>query len=60
MILYIEVTTDIYEYPVAVAESVVELAKICNVSANTISFAISHEKRGDYVSKFKKVEIDDD
>ena len=36
-VVYMKVTRDEYELPVAVADTVVELAKICGVKVNSIS-----------------------
>lgn len=60
MVLYLEVTTDKYELPVAVADSPSELARIRNVSTNTVNSAISHEKAGVHKSKYKKVVVEDE
>lgn len=40
------VTLDEYELPVAVAESAVELARICGVKRNTIYTSMQHVKDG--------------
>lgn len=59
MTLYMKVTLDKYEYPVAVAESVVELAKMVNVSTNTISSAMSHAKARGNRCQYVRVEVED-
>ena len=60
MTLWMEVTQDEYELPVAVADSRKELAEMRHVSANTISSTICHGKRGDYrQSKYVKVKVED-
>ena len=41
-----KVTNDKYELPVAVAESVGELARMCNTSAGTIYTRMNHFKNG--------------
>lgn len=60
MVLYLEVTMDAYELPVAVADSVKELAEICHTSTNTISSCISHEKAKGTRSRYKKVVIEEE
>jgi len=60
MVVYIEVTKDKYELPVVVADSVNELARLCDTSVNNIYSRISHEEAGRYKSKYKKVYIDDE
>ena len=62
MTVYMEITLDEYELPVAIADSVVELAKICKTSANTIKSTMSHVKNHTSSvkrSKYIKVQIDD-
>ena len=62
MTLWLEVTQDIYELPVAVADSCTELAKMRHVSPNSISSTISHVKSGTNrmkFSKYVKVEVDE-
>lgn len=59
MNLYLKVTTDEYELPLAVAGSVRELAKMCDVRIDTIYSSMSHFKHGQIVtSPYRKVEID--
>ena len=59
--VYMKVTDDEYELPVAVANSVEELARILNVKPDTISGCISRYNRGlANHSAYRKVEIDDD
>lgn len=60
MILYMEVTQDKYELPVAVAYTVAELARLRGVKESTIYSYISREKAGRFKSKYKKVEVEDD
>ena len=55
MVVWMKVTKDKYELPVAVADSAVELAGIVNTTANSISSSICHGC-GTYV----KVVIDDE
>ena len=61
MILYMEVTSDKYELPVAIAESPNELAKMTRTSSSIIRSAICHMKESGRVrSKYLKLEVDDD
>lgn len=60
--LYMKVTSDIYELPLAVADSTEELAQMVGARRNTIDSIICHAKDGKRKrSKYCKVEwIDDD
>lgn len=60
MKLYICVTRDKYELPVAVAESARELAEMRGVQSSTVLSSISHEKEGLYKSMYKLVEVEDE
>ena len=60
MIVYMEISKDKYELPVAIADSVEKLAKIRKVSANSIASRMYHCKRGGYWCRYIKVEIEDD
>ena len=60
MKLYICITRDKYELPVAVAESARELAEMRGVQSSTVLSSISHEKEGLYKSMYKLVEVEDD
>ena len=61
MILYMEVTSDKYELPVAIAESPRELARMTNTKSNIIRSAICHGKEsGRMRSKYVKLEVEDD
>lgn len=57
MTLYMEVTQDEYELPVAIADTVAGLAKLRNVCPSCISKSIHHSKKQ---PKYVKVEIDED
>ena len=60
MVLYMYVTNDIYELPICVAESVVELSKMVGISPNCISSSISHQKSGrNKRSQYIKVKCED-
>jgi hypothetical protein len=63
--LWMKVTSDEYELPVAVADSVGQLAKLCGVSVNTIYTSMSHAKhqyRGHKSTCYirVRVEVDED
>ncbi len=55
MTLYMKVTKDIYELPIAVAESPKELAMMLGVSPNAVSSSLSKK-----YPTWKKVEIEDE
>lgn len=58
--VYMEITLDEYELPVAVADSVVELAKLIKISADTIYNVMYHNKvRGLKRCKYIKVELEE-
>ena len=44
MVVFMKVTRDRYELPIAIADSVQELARITGSNENTISSALSHAK----------------
>lgn len=60
MFVYMKVTKDKYELPVAVADSAKELAEICGTSRTNILSAIIHAKQRGQNSVYKKVEVDDE
>ena len=59
MTLYMEVTRDKYELPLAVADTLRELASMRNTNPSTICKSINHgkDKRG---LKYVKIEIEDE
>lgn len=58
---YMEITRDKYELPVAVAESMTELADICGVSISTISHSLSRsECKQSVPHKYVRVVMDDE
>lgn len=57
-VIWMAVTPDKYELPVAVADSAIELGKKLGVSKNTIYSCISHAKKNGYKSVYVKVVID--
>lgn len=58
--IYMLVTNDIYEFPVAMANSVQELARMIGVRPNSISSAMSHAKSRGQRCKYVKVELDEE
>lgn len=58
--LYMKITRDEYELPVAVADSVIELAKMLGVKPNTISRSLSRQKKHERKSCYKRIEITED
>lgn len=59
MKLYMRVTDDQYELPIAVADTHGELARMCGVSRNTVASALSHARRNGQNSVYKEVEVED-
>lgn len=60
MKLYMEITTDEYELPLIVADSVKELALKCDRTPNTIHKYFNHVKNGKIKRpRFIKVEVSD-
>ena len=58
-VLWMKITKDEYELPVAVAETAAELARMLNVSVDTIYSATSRRRnRGDKTA-FVKVELEE-
>ena len=55
--LYIAVTPDLYELPIAVADTAKELAKMIGTSENSVYSCIS-KKRSGKKTKFKFLRID--
>lgn len=60
--LYLKVTNDEYELPVAVADSLEELADMCGVKKESIIQMLSRVKHQKYLkwSCYRKVEIEED
>jgi hypothetical protein len=57
--VYMKITKDKYELPLAVANSAEELARICGVTRNGIDTLISLRKSGKFKTSYIKVEIED-
>lgn len=61
MKLYMRVTHDKYELPVAVADSVIELAKMLGLGRSSLESIFSKVRRGNPRYKiYKIVEVEDD
>ena len=60
MTLFLMVTDDEYELPLAVADTAAELARITGKRENTIYASISHAKKGNRKSIYHRVEILDE
>ena len=59
--VWLKVTTDKYELPVAVADSAAELASLVGVKECNIYSSISHVKHGTFGSTpYRKVVIEDE
>lgn len=60
--LWLHVTTDRYELPLAVCDSAAELARTCHDKLNNVHTAVYHHKKrgGDAKSKYITVEVEDD
>jgi len=57
MNIWLKVTQDKYELPVAVADSSEELARMCGVTASSIHSSMSHAKDGTRKTPYRKVRI---
>lgn len=60
MNLWLQVTSDKYELPLAVADSAEQLASLIGVKTNNIFSAISNAKRGGYRCQYVKVELEEE
>lgn len=59
-VLWLKVTMDEYELPVAVADSAAELAKMLGVTVNNIRSSYSKYKSGERKScQFRRVEVEE-
>lgn len=58
--MYMMVTKDKYELPIAVAPTIAELSRMTGISTNAISGALSQSRKNNYCSIYKEVVIDDD
>ena len=61
MKLYLQVTRDKYELPLAIADSPAELARITGAKPATVASTLSHYRHGRYTrTQFVEVEIDEE
>lgn len=61
MRLYMAVTQDKYEFPIAIADTQQKLAMMLGIDKNTIASSLSKVRRGEIKnSRFKEVFIDED
>lgn len=58
--LWIAVSRDKYELPLAVADTIEELAKMCGVKVHSIRSYISHAKKNGTRCKYIMVEVEDE
>ena len=56
--IWMEVTTDKYEFPIEIADTCAELARKCGTSQNAIYSAISHAKKDGHKTSFCRVKIE--
>lgn len=59
MAIWMQVTLDEYELPLAVADSATELARLIGVTKNAVCTGVYHAKKGGR-SRYVKVEEEDD
>jgi len=57
--LWLKVTNDVYELPLAVARTTEELGEMCGISGASIRQMVSHAKNETRFCPYVKVEIDD-
>ena len=60
MKLYMKVTKDGYEHPIAIAESVTQLARQLCISKTTVTSAMSKQRKGLYDCYYRVVEVEDE
>ena len=60
MFIYMKITKDRYELPVAVADTGEELADICGVSRNNVYNTIRRAKLYGHRCQYVKVEVEDE
>ena len=59
--VWMQITRDEYELPVAVADTAQELADIVGTTKNNVNSCASHVRRGRFKwSRFIRVQVDDD
>ena len=57
MIIWIEVTKDEYELPIAVADSAGELANLCGTTKNAVTSSAYRKGRKGRKGRFRRVDI---
>lgn len=60
MALYLKISADRYELPIAVADTAQELARMLGVTANTIYSQMSHAKAHGRWCAYVKIEEEED
>ena len=60
MYVYMKITTDRYELPLAVADTGEELAKICGVSRNNVYTTMRKARLLGHRCQYVRVEVEDD
>ena len=60
MTVYMKITQDKYELPEVIADSIIELARMCGVSWRTIDGALYRNKRLKGRPKYIAVKIDEE
>lgn len=60
MTVYMAIDLDYYELPIAIADTITELAQRLGVSRSTISASMHQSRRCGCRSRYVKVEIEDD
>lgn len=59
--LYLCVTEDKYEFPIAIADTPAELSKMVGASRSSILACLCRLRSGDYhFSRYREVEVEDD
>lgn len=59
MTLYLKITKDKYELPLAVAGSMRELSRMCRITESAVSHAMHETQRRGGRCQYIKVEVDD-
>lgn len=60
MFVWLKVTPDRYELPVAVADTGKELARICGVSENNVYSTMTKARKLGHRCKYIRVEVEED
>lgn len=60
MVLWMKISNDEFELPEAVADTSIELAKMCGINKNGVLVAISNAKRRKCKCQYLKIEIDEE